>query len=326
MCDLESKRPRARLPVHGFLPFRAVDPGVYSRPMTEGSGACGRSGRAETEHLAPGLLHAGSGERLKRGFDVAASILLIVASAPAMALIALAITLDSRGPVIYRQWRLGRFGKPFRILKFRKMRENLPGQGPMLTRHRDPRLTRIGMWLAKTKLDELPQFLNVLRGEMSLVGPRPEVPDFIDLDDPSWRLVLSIRPGIFGVNQLLSRSEADLYPPGEEDVEEYYRLHILPAKLRVDEAYALRSKPLDDIRILVRSLWTVLPGAIAGTAGEGGYDYAQAPPKTVREDVADGGAVSHGRFQEEMARGAWSGPTLEPNRESIARAASETSS
>ena len=193
-------------------------------------------------------------DALKRAFDVAASAVLLLLLAPGFAFIGLIIKLDSRGPVFFRQTRVGRGGGSFSMLKFRKMPVDLPKQGPMLTRRSDPRLTRVGRWLERTKFDELPQLVNVLIGDMSMIGPRPEVPRFVDVNDPLWRVVLSVRPGLFGLSQNSGRNESSLYPEDCEDLEGFYREHVLPSKLRTDSAYVRRRGVLYDIGLLVHGI------------------------------------------------------------------------
>ncbi len=200
---------------------------------------------------------------LRRAADVACAAVVLAAGAPLFAIIAAAIKLDTSGPVLFRQTRVGRHGRPFTILKFRKMPDDLPAQGPMLTARHDPRLTRVGAWLVWLKFDELPQFINVLRGEMSLMGPRPEVPEFVDLEDPRWRTVLSVRPGIFGMNQILCRTESDLYPSGLDGLEQHYRAHILPRKLEVDSDYVRRAGPVYELKLLMRGTMIGLFGSLS---------------------------------------------------------------
>ena len=201
---------------------------------------------------------------LKRLVDILGALLLLIPAAPIIALIALAIKLDDPGPVFFRQQRIGRGGKKFWMLKFRKMPVVMPAQGPMLTRRHDPRLTRVGRWLERTKLDELPQLLNVLRGEMSLIGPRPEVERFVDLNDPRWQAVLQVPPGIFGLTQLRYRNESELYPIGCEDIETWYRERILPDKLALDMEYVSRAGAVSDIRLLLGGVAVSLFGAVTG--------------------------------------------------------------
>jgi len=170
--------------------------------------------------------------------------------------------------VFFRQVRIGRKRRPFAMWKFRKMPDDLPEQGPMLTARNDERLTRVGYWLERTKLDELPQLLNVLAGEMSVVGPRPEVQKFVDRGlSELWDRVLSVKPGIFGPNQIRYRNEAELYPPGC-DMEAYYLEHLLPDKLAVDARYAGSANPFGDVSLLVRGVLASAFGLRAGRPRE----------------------------------------------------------
>lgn len=217
------------------------------------------SAEASGPYLRKGLLWLAA----KRAFDLVVAALGLLVSAPLFLAIAIAIKHDSPGPVFFRQLRVGRKRRPFSMWKFRKMPDDLPEQGPMLTTRNDQRLTRVGYWLERTKLDELPQLLNVLCGEMSVVGPRPEVRKFVDLSSPElWDQVLSVKPGIFGPNQIRYRNEGDLYPPGC-DVEAFYLDHILPGKLEVDARYARDAHWLSDVGLLVR-------GVLASAFGLGG--------------------------------------------------------
>ena len=212
----------------------------------------------------PRYLHQGMLWLLaKRVFDMVVAGLGLVAAAPLFLAISIAIKRDSPGPVFFRQVRIGRKRRPFAMWKFRKMPHDLREQGPMLTCRNDRRLTRVGHWLERTKLDELPQLLNVLASEMSIVGPRPEVPKFVDrAASEQWDLALSVKPGIFGPNQIRYRNEADLYPKDCGDIEDFYLRHILPAKLEVDARYALHSNLFGDV-------WLLLRGVFATTFGLG---------------------------------------------------------
>jgi lipopolysaccharide/colanic/teichoic acid biosynthesis glycosyltransferase len=198
----------------------------------------------------------------KRLFDVVFAVAGLIAALPLFAVIAVLIKLDSRGPVFYKQTRVGRHRRPFKIWKFRKMYEDLPTQGPSLTRRFDFRLTRLGRVLERTKLDELPQLLNVLTGEMSIIGPRPEVPKFVEHYPERWQAVLSVKPGIFGPNQLRNRNESELYPAGCTDVEGFYVTDILPEKLDIDAEYARRSTWAGDLWLMVRCLIAATLGTI----------------------------------------------------------------
>jgi lipopolysaccharide/colanic/teichoic acid biosynthesis glycosyltransferase len=139
---------------------------------------------------------------LKRLFDIAGALAALCIVAPLLLPIALWVVLDSRGPVLYRARRIGRHHRPFAMYKFRTMVADAARRGPALTYQADPRITRAGRFLRRTHLDELPQLFNVLKGDMSLVGPRPEAPDYVDPGSPVWRQVLSVRPGICGLSQL----------------------------------------------------------------------------------------------------------------------------
>jgi lipopolysaccharide/colanic/teichoic acid biosynthesis glycosyltransferase len=197
----------------------------------------------------------------KRAFDLAVAGTGLLVTAPLFLAIAIAIKRDTPGPVFFRQVRVGRKRRPFAMWKFRKMPHDLPEQGPLVTARNDRRLTRVGFWLERTKLDELPQLLNVLAGEMSVVGPRPEVPKFVDRATPElWDQVLSVKPGIFGPNQIRFRNEADLYPPDCADVEDFYLREILPEKLAADSRYARESWWLGDC-------WLLLRGVLASVFG-----------------------------------------------------------
>src|SRR5881397_3745045 len=154
---------------------------------------------------------------VKRTVDIVVSATLLLLAVPVIALVALAIKLDSRGPVLYTARRIGHRGRLLRMYKFRKMHHL--ASGPALTTAADVRFTRVGRWLAKSKLDELPQLWNVVRGDMSLIGPRPEVPRYTDLENPLWRRVLAVRPGITDPLTLRLRDEESMMPAGEAERE-----------------------------------------------------------------------------------------------------------
>ena len=174
---------------------------------------------------------------LKRAFDLLVSGIVLVLIAPILLVIAVAIKLDSEGPVIFRQERVGRFGRTFRIHKFRSMTVDAPTRGPQLTVGADARVTRVGGFLRRHKLDELPQLLDVFVGNMSLVGPRPEVPRYVALYSSQDRdLVLSVRPGITDRASIEYKDESRIL--GEaSDPEFAYRTVILPRKLAYYRAY-----------------------------------------------------------------------------------------
>lgn len=190
----------------------------------------------------------------KRVLDACAAGIGLLLLAPLMGLIALAVTLDSPGGVFFAHERVGRYGRKFRVLKFRTMVQNAPRLGGAITAGHDPRITRVGRLLRATKLDELPQLWNVLKGEMSLVGPRPEVAKYVQLWDPTLReQVLSVRPGITGLTQIRYRHEETLLAQ-QPDPETYYREVLLPLKLQSDAEYVQRRTLLYDLYLILRTL------------------------------------------------------------------------
>lgn len=199
---------------------------------------------------------------IRRVFDVVLATIGLVVGAPIFLAVTVLIKLDTRGPVFFRQMRVGRHRRMFRMWKFRKMPVDLPFQGPSLTARYDTRLTRMGRLLERTKLDELPQLLNVLVGNMSVVGPRPEVEKFIHYYPEQWDTVLSVKPGIFGLNQLRNRNESELYPPGCDDPETFYAEKILPDKLAIDAQYARSASPWLDLWLVFRCLLFTFGGMI----------------------------------------------------------------
>ena len=199
---------------------------------------------------------------LKRTVDTFIAVLGLIMLLPLVLLVALLIKFDSAGPVFFRQRRVGLNGKPFLILKFRTMVGGAYKLGPRLTVKRDPRVTRVGQVLRWFKIDELPQLLNVVRGEMSLIGPRPEDPHFVRFYAQDQRRVLSVRPGVVGPSQILGRDELEAYPEGVKDTEAYYLQHILPDKLKRDLQYVAHSSLLGDLSLLARGLWVTARGAV----------------------------------------------------------------
>jgi len=193
-------------------------------------------------------------ESLKRFFDFTAAALGLAICAPLFALIALLIKLDSPGDVFFAHERVGRYGRKFKVLKFRTMVKDAPKRGGAITAGHDPRITRVGRILRKAKLDELPQLWNVLKGEMSLVGPRPEVEKYVNLWEPTLRdIVLSVRPGITGLTQVRYRHEESLLAQ-QADPETYYRETLLPLKLQSDAEYVQKRSLWYDTWLLWRTL------------------------------------------------------------------------
>jgi lipopolysaccharide/colanic/teichoic acid biosynthesis glycosyltransferase len=162
--------------------------------------------------------------------------LILPLLAPLILLIAVAIVAESGLPVFFLQTRIGRGGRPFRLIKFRKFHRDLPARQLPLTMRDDPRLTRVGKFLERNKLDELPQLWNIIRGDMAIVGPRPESPEFRDCFENGFQAVLDHAPGIVGPGQALFRNEKLLYRPDWDPVS-FYRAVLFPAKARIDLAY-----------------------------------------------------------------------------------------
>ena len=193
---------------------------------------------------------------LKRTLDVVASALGLLLLAPLFAIVGLLIKSSSPGPVFYSGARVGRHGTPFRVIKFRTMRADSDTTGPGITRSGDDRVTSIGHFLRKAKLDELPQLINVLRGEMGLVGPRPEDPRYVAYYTPQQRVVLAVPPGFTSLASIRYRNEEALL--AGEDWEQIYIGQIMPDKLRVDTLYLEHWSLGLDLRILLYT-FVVLP-------------------------------------------------------------------
>ncbi len=192
----------------------------------------------------------------KRAFDLLGACLALLLLAPLMALVALWIKVDSPGPVFFRQQRVGRCGVPFMIHKFRTMRTG--AEGLPLTVGDDPRITRAGRFLRRTRLDELPQFIDVLQGTMSLVGPRPEVPRYVALYPPALReRALAVRPGLTDPASLHFIDEAALLAAAADPEREYVE-RILPVKLQRAAEYAENASLASDLAVLARTLWALL--------------------------------------------------------------------
>jgi len=189
----------------------------------------------------------------KRLFDIVASAIGLLVLWPVFLVIAVLIKLEDGGPVFYRQERIGYKGRPFKIWKFRTMVVNADKLGKPLTVGRDPRITRVGYWLRKFKLDELPQLLNVLLGEMSLVGPRPEVPQYVALYNPEQRKVLDLVPGITDPASIKFANEAELLAEASNP-EKFYIEHIMPTKIRLNMEYASHATLWSDILVILKTL------------------------------------------------------------------------
>jgi lipopolysaccharide/colanic/teichoic acid biosynthesis glycosyltransferase len=190
---------------------------------------------------------------IKRAFDIVAAFLGLIVLSPLLLLVALLIKLDSAGPVFFRQERIGREFRSFLIYKFRTMVQEAPRQGEPITFGADPRITRVGRILRKTKIDEFPQLINVFRGEMSLVGPRPEVRKYVELFREDYEDILKVLPGITDLASLTYRYEAELLGRSENPEAEYVK-RVLPAKIRLAKEYIRKSSLRFDVTLIFKTL------------------------------------------------------------------------
>jgi lipopolysaccharide/colanic/teichoic acid biosynthesis glycosyltransferase len=194
---------------------------------------------------------------MKRVFDIICSLLILFFFLPFGLVIALLIVFESRGGVFYRQTRVGRFGKQFRLWKFRTMRPNSDKLGTLTVGMRDPRITNVGYFIRKTKLDEFPQFLNVLLGEMSIVGPRPEVQEYVDLYSEDQRQILKVRPGITDFASLEYFKENELLGKADDPKKTYIE-EIMPAKIELNMKYLKNPGIVQDVRIMWRTFLKII--------------------------------------------------------------------
>lgn len=188
----------------------------------------------------------------KRILDVIGAAAALAITGPILFLCAVAVRLESHGPVFFRQWRVGQNGKPFRVIKLRTMIHGADRQGPKITASGDPRITTVGRFLRKTKLDELPQLFNVLGNEMSLVGPRPEVPEYTLKYSLAERKVLDAKPGITGPASLAHINEEQLLA-GRPDKEHFYVTTIMRRKLQLDLAYCREVSFFEDLKNILKT-------------------------------------------------------------------------
>lgn len=186
---------------------------------------------------------------MKRLFDTLFSLLFLVFFLPFALPIMALIFLEDRGPIFYRQERIGQFGKPFYLLKFRSMRLNADKDGKLTVGMKDQRITRIGYFIRKYKLDEFPQFINVLKGDMSIVGPRPEVKEYVDLYTPEQQQILNVKPGITDYASLAYFDESRLLGESENPRETYIQ-EIMPAKLELNNKYLANPTFSHDLKLM----------------------------------------------------------------------------
>ncbi len=190
---------------------------------------------------------------MKRTFDLLFSTIVLVAILPILAIIGILVKLDSPGPVFFRQQRVGRGFRVFLMYKFRTMIHDASNTGPLITRSDDPRITRVGRILRKFKLDELPQLLNVLKGDMSFVGPRPEVGQYVEIFRRDYEEILTVRPGLTDLASINFHEEAEIL--GKSDSWEIEYIHrILPEKIRLAKDYIRKSSLVYDIVLVFKTL------------------------------------------------------------------------
>jgi len=195
---------------------------------------------------------------LKRGIDILVAGVMLIVLFPLLVVCALLIKLDSSGPILFRQVRMGRHCKSFRLLKLRTMRDGEPG--PAITLGFDPRITRLGIWLRRWKLDELPQLWNVLRGEMSLVGPRPVIPELTWESAPKYRRLLEVRPGLTDPATIQYCREAEMLSLVDEPLA-YFKTVVTPEKLRISRDYLGRATVISDFAVMAKTALALLsPG------------------------------------------------------------------
>ncbi len=177
--------------------------------------------------------------------------LSLIAVAPIIAMCALALVVEDGGPIFFRQSRIGKNGRPFVLLKLRSMKHE--SRGTSITARGDSRITDVGKIMRKYKFDELPQLWNVLRGEMSCIGPRPEVPEYVDLSDPRWQAVLSVKPGITDLASLAFRNEETLLLH-QNDCDNFYRDWLLPRKLDMSAYYIRTRSVATDVKLIALTI------------------------------------------------------------------------
>ena len=229
--------------------------------MTQGGeGGVGKSAQAGDRILRDHPTGTTGGDRFnlylrcgKRCLDFLAAVIGLVVTSPLLLACAVAVRLDSREPVFFRQWRIGQHGWSFQVIKLRTMVHKPDQKGLRVTTSGDPRITRVGRWLRRTKIDEIPQLFNVLWGEMSLVGPRPEVPEIVAAYSEEQRRVLQLKPGMTGPASLAFIDEEETLA-NQDNHEEFYLRCLMPQKLELDLAYCDSVTFLGDLILILRTV------------------------------------------------------------------------
>ena len=204
---------------------------------------------------------------IKRLMDIVIAIIGLILFSPVMLLCALLVKLTSKGPAFFKQERIGLNFQPFQILKFRSMIVDAPKLGAAVTVDGDPRITTIGRLMRKSKMDELPQLLNVLKGDMSVVGPRPEVPEYVNLFEADYQELLSVRPGITDISSITYRYEEEILAAAE-DPRQAYITEVLPAKIELGKSYIERSSIWFDLKLIFITVGRVF-GLFKNSAASG---------------------------------------------------------
>jgi lipopolysaccharide/colanic/teichoic acid biosynthesis glycosyltransferase len=199
---------------------------------------------------------------MKRVFDIMVSLVGLVVLLPVFLVAATAIRLDSPGPIFFRQRRIGRGFRPFFIYKFRTMTDNPQNAGAFFTIEHDPRITRVGKFLRQSKIDELPQLINVLKGEMTFVGPRPEVPSYVELFHADYEEILRVRPGITDLASIKYRDEAAVLGQSSDPEAEYVKC-VLPDKIKLAKEYIRRSSFLFDLGLMFKTFYRLFQRGLA---------------------------------------------------------------
>lgn len=194
---------------------------------------------------------------MKRIFDTVCSIIILILFFPIGLVISIFILLESRGGIFYRQERIGRYGKPFKLFKFRSMRKNADKSGKLTVGMKDARITKTGYFIRKFKLDEFPQFINVISGDMSIVGPRPEVKEYVDLYTDEQRLILNVRPGITDLASLEYFKENELLGKSD-DPQKTYIEEIMPAKIELNKQYLANPTLGNDLKIMWKTFVRII--------------------------------------------------------------------
>jgi lipopolysaccharide/colanic/teichoic acid biosynthesis glycosyltransferase len=203
---------------------------------------------------------------MRRLLDIALALVLLPIMIPLFLVVMLAVVIESPGNPFYGGWRVGKGGRKFRMWKFRTMMTGADRVGTAITTRRDPRITKVGWFLRATKIDELPQFINLLIGDLTLIGPRPEAPEFVEKYTAEQRQILNVKPGITGPTQLqYTVLEAETVPDGQ-DAERYYVEQVMDKKLRLDLEYISRRTFFSDCRVVLQTVALMARAAVGAVS------------------------------------------------------------